>query len=469
MKKVYLIGIKGVGMSALAIYLKQANYDVAGSDQGVFLTDELLKENNIKFFDEFSSQNVETINPDWVIVSAAYDKENIEYISAKNKGLKISYYSEALAQITEDVDLIAVSGVHGKTTTTAMVAHLFEEADLSPSYLIGTSKVSNLGSNAKKGQGKYFVLEADEYRKSPDDNHSKFLDLNPKWMVVSSIELDHPDIFKDEEAVYEAFREFSQRIKPDGKIVLCLDYQRIKQLSKEIDPLKLETYGFSSEAKWQIIDVRNSAKETIFKLTKDNVFFGEFSLFVPGEHNILNAVAAIIIGSLANIPVETIKAALLKFCGTPRRFEIVFSGNEIVLIDDYAHHPTAIRKTLRTVKERYPSYKLVSIFQPHTYSRTKALLGEFSQAFTDADEVIIMDIFASAREKNGTVNTEILVKEIKKNHRNVFYFDSLDKIQKHLLKEIKTPEAILTIGAGDIYKLAQSIKKDLELKYGRFN
>lgn len=457
-KNYYLIGIKGVGMAALAVYLRQAGHEVTGSDNGHYPTDEILNLTGIKSYDNFDEKNIKGEKPDLVVVSAAYGFDNIEVKTAKKKHLNMVYYSEALGQITSDKKVIAVAGIHGKTTTTALISFMMEKADLSPSFIIGAVEVPDLKMNAHFGEGEYFVLEADEYRKSPENKESKFLDLNPEIAIISSIELDHPDIFHSIEDMYNTFYRFACRIPRSGSIVLCLDYPKAKKLQNSLVDRNFETYGFEKGAKWEIVDFDENDKTT-FSLNCAGEKYGPFEIKIPGRHNVLNATAAIIVGIKIGIDIELIKKYIKQFNGVQRRFEKLLEQKEITIIDDYAHHPTAVAKTLQTVREKYPASQIWCIFQPHTFSRTGALLKEFGQAFKDADRIIITETFASAREEDGKITSEDLVNEIKKNHTSVRLVNNFDEIKKLLNEKVTQPAVIITMGAGDIYTLSKDLAK----------
>jgi UDP-N-acetylmuramate--alanine ligase len=462
MKNAYLIGIKGVGMTALAKYLVEDGYSVEGSDNASnYVTDTILAENKIKVYSPFDQKNIVDKNPDVVIVSAAYDKTNPEVKEAIHQNMKVMYYSDALGLITADKKLIAVAGVHGKTTTTSLLSILLRQANLDPSFIIGAGEVPVLLTNAYKGSGDYFVLEADEYRKSPSDNSSKFLDVKPEIAIISSIELDHPDIFATEEDIYQAFYSFACRVPRSGKIIINIDYPKSKKLVASLADRDFETYGFSSDAAWQIIDVIEVDK-TSFSVKHGSNIFGPYTLEVPGKHNVLNAVTAVILANIIGIEDKVLYESFTLFRGVQRRFEQVAQIGDIVVIDDYAHHPTAVSRTLEAAKAKFAGSKVWCIFQPHTFSRTEKLLEEFGQAFGAADKVILTDIYASEREAVGSVTAVDLLNKIKNNNPNVIYFHDWKKIKEYVLAFAKGPVVILTIGAGDIYKLGLEIAETLK-------
>jgi len=463
-KKAYLIGIKGVGMAALALFLKQAGYEVSGSDNPEnYVTQKELDDANIQIFAGYDAERIKNNDSDMIIASAAFGEDNPEVKVAIKKN-NFLYYSEVLGRITKNKKLIAVAGVHGKTTTSAMLSLVLEKSGLNPSYLIGGVNIPGLQSSAQKGDGDYFVLEADEYKKSINDNTPKFLDINPQIAVISSIELDHPDVYSSEEDIYQAFYRFACRVPRDGFTALCIDYPKAKKLARSLVDRKFETYGFSPDAKWQIYEIDES--QNLFKLKNNGTEAGEFTLKVPGKHNFLNATAVIIIASKLGISVNAIKKTLANFSGVERRFQKIAKIGQIEIIDDYAHHPTAIKQTLSALKGKFPDSKIWCIFQPHTYTRTQVLLKDFATSFKDADRVIVTEIFGSAREEKGTITGLNLAEEIKKNQASVRFINDQERIKNFLKNSVHGKAVIVTMGAGDIYKigkeLAQLFKEDVK-------
>jgi len=467
-KTIHFIGIKGVGMSALAILAKEKGYQVTGSDvDESFVTDEVLSQAQITI-NNFDVANLSR-KPDLVVVSAAFGKDNVEVKEARKKHLQILNYSEALSFLVDKAKTIAVSGIHGKTTTTALISFLLEKAGLDPSFAIGAGNISSLGTNAHAGKGEYFVVEADEYRKSEENKQSKFFDLNPLIEVITSIEMDHPDLFSSIEDVYHTFYKFACRVARGGFIVICTDYPKARKLIRSIADRNFETYGFELGANWRITDFNEDEAETIFSLVdskKGGTKYGPFRLKIPGRANVLNATAAIITAFKLELSEDQVKKALSSFSGAKRRFEKIAETNGIVLLDDYAHHPRSIFLTLQAAKKKYPNSKILCIFQSHTYSRTKILLADFAKAFTFADKVYITDIYASQREKEATITGQELANAVSKYHRFVKYFSDWDKIVDDIAKKEGTsaePRAtvIISMGAGDIYKIQAKLQNKL--------
>jgi len=454
---IYFIGIAGVGMSALAVFAKNLGYKISGSDvDSEFITDKILKNENIQRNYGFNPKNIQD-EIDLVIVGASFKEDNVELKEVKNKHITTLYYSEAIAELVTNMKTIAVSGVHGKTTTTALLAVLMEKAKVSPSYIIGSAEVPGLPSNAHVGTGEWFVVEADEYKKSPDDNTSKFLDLKPEILIISAIEWDHPDVFDSIDEVYRSFYKLACSVKRSGTIIANIDSPKVLKLHISLADRNFITYGFNNRANWQIVKWEENSEKSEFYLKINNQEFGPFTIAVPGKHNVYNATAALAAAFVTGIRLETLAKYLPEFSGVERRFQIKGEKNNILVIDDYAHHPTAITTTLETIKQKYPNRRIICVFQPHTFSRTKALLEDFAKSFSNADKVIIPDIFASAREKSSGIHSRHLVFKIKQFHPDVLYLSNLDEVEEYLEENIEPNDIIVTMGAGDIYKLGEKL------------
>lgn len=460
-KKIHFIGIKGVGMAALAIFAKEKGYQVTGADvEEIFVTDEILERAKISV-SPFDVKNLAS-KPDLVVVSAAFDKANIEVREARKKHLELKTYSEALAMVSSASQVIAVAGIHGKTTTAALISFLLARANLDPSYIIGAGLIPSLGLPGHNGRGDYFVLEADEYRKSPEDNNSKFFDLSPAMEVITSIEMDHPDIFPTVEKVYETFYKFACRTPRTGFIVLCTDYQKSKKLIRSLADRNFETYGFQDGALWQIIEAQENENYSQFYLLNHGQKLGPFRLKIPGIANILNAAAAIVVLIKIGLEEKILKKYLPQFSGVKRRFEKIGETKNLIIIDDYAHHPHSIALTLAAARNKFPGRKIWCIFQPHTYSRTKELLTDFSLAFKDADRVIITEIYASARESDAFISGEDLAASIRQHQKQVKFIELPEKIVQEIGDNIDEPTVLITMGAGNIYKISKQILDSLK-------
>jgi len=466
-KYIHFVGIKGVGMAPLAIIAKEAGFKVTGSDiADEFITDISLKNAGIAPYVGFSKDHIE--NADLVITTGAHGGfENIEVKEAKAQNIKVVTQGEAVGEfmnggiLKKKFEGISVTGTHGKTTTTAMIATILKESGLDPSFIIGTGSVPSLGSSGHLGHGKYFIAEADEYATEPNfDKTPKLLWQHPRIAVLTNIELDHPDLFDSVDHVRAAFLKFADQMPSDGSLILCGDDIQNQKLISEYKG-KVITYGFSQSNNFIIKNVRISGDHTFFWVDAGSTSFGEFMINVSGEHNALNALGAIIASLECGLSIEKIKTAIKLFTGTKRRFEYIGKlSTGALLFDDYAHHPTEIKKTLSAFRQSFPKLKIVCIFQPHTYSRTKILFEEFMHSFNDADIVAIVDIYPSLREEpDSSVSSKLLVDGISRFHKDVRFLPKLSDVIEYIKqKRFGRDFVVITMGAGDIYKIHDELR-----------
>lgn len=412
-KKVHFIGIGGIGVSALAKMMLLLKKEVTGSDISEGLACQKIKKLGAKVLIGHRKTNLSK-KTDYVIYSPAVKEDNPELIQAKKFKISIHSYPEALGLISKDKYTMAVSGTHGKTTTAAMLAEIMISAKKKPTVIIG-SFLKKQKDNFILGKSKYFIVEACEYKKS-------FLSLSPKILIITNIDNDHLDYYQNISNIKKAFAQLVEKVPRDGFIV-C-------------QPKDIKT-----------------TKAKIIDYTQEEL---NIKLKVPGKHNILNAKAALAAAKLIGIKKSQAEKALKNFAGTWRRFEYKGKAKKSALIyDDYAHHPTEVKATLQALREKFPNKKIIVVFQPHLYSRTKFLLNDFSKSFSDADEIIITDIYA-AREKNDkTIHAKDLVKRTK----NSCYIKDFSEIKKYLTKEADKNIVIITMGAGDIYQIGEEIGK----------
>lgn len=449
MKHVHFIGIKGVGMSALAIVAQGLGYLVTGSDvPEEFITDSSLRKAGITVL-AFARENI-TPSIDLVVRGAAFGPDHPEVQQTHAMGTPITSYAAFLGELSSQKTTIAVAGTHGKTTTTALTSFLLYHADQDPSWVIGTGHVAGLPSHGHAGQGPLFVTEADDYKVATDDPTPKFVFLHPRIAILTSIEHDHPDLYPTLEDCIQAFRRLLGQVAPDGTIIAYGDDPTVLSLVHEFPTKKLITYGFTPHAMYRII--RNGAS---FMIETDDARLGPFTLPLPGKHNLLNATAAIIAALIVGVSAEEIQAILPTFQTVERRYEQLGERDGIIVIDDYAHHPTAVTTTLEATKEQYPDRALWVLFQSHTYSRTKTLLHEFATAFNAADHVVITDIFGSARESAGDITAQDMVVAIAKYHTDVRYIPK-DELLSFIRQTVPTGSIVVTMGAGDIYKIGKA-------------
>ena len=471
-KKAYLVGIKGTGMCALAELLSREGLRISGSDVAdEFYTDRILMELGIPYVETFACANVPD-DIDLVIHSAAYSSDtNPELAEAERRGVSILKYTQALGSYSGRFDSSAIAGVHGKTTTTALAGTLARASGLSARILAG-SAVGDFGGRSTLSLGnRFFIAETCEYRKH-------FLSFRPRRIVLTSVESDHQDFFPTYESIRDAFIEFILLLPVEGELIYCADdpgaTETVSLAMLKRPDLKLVPYGKNAGGPYRIESLEVTQERTILKLAG---YAEEFRLRVPGRHTALDAAAALaLVSTLVCIEsgpagmtggkLESARQALENFRGSRRRSEIVGETGGILVMDDYGHHPTAIRTTLEGLKAFYPSRRLVVSFMSHTYTRTAALLDEFASAFGAADEVILHKIYASAREKySGGVDGRNLFERCSARHPRVLYFEEPMDATDILVAELKRGDLFLTMGAGDNWRLGQAVLEALEKKY----
>ncbi len=456
-KVIYVIGIEGAGTSALALMYKKKNYIVLGSDNGDHFYGDILEKENIKVFDKYNSGNIPGI-VDKVIYSTSIKKDNPEFLEAKKRNFKIYSYPEAVAELFNEKMGIAICGTHGKTTTSAMLAYVLREMNLDPNAIIG-SKVKNWGSNALVGGGDYFIIEADEYQ-----NKLKF--YNPWSVILTSIDYDHPDFYKNFKEYKNAFVDFVRKIPKHGFLIYCNDDRDVLNVVEYGNCQKI-SYGFSEDSDYKISDlevnnIQNGNFGQKFSVYHKNDFIGEFETGLVGEHNALNASSVIAFCHKIKLDISEIKKIIKKFSGTVRRFEYIGERKGAILIDDYAHHPKEIKEVLKTIKKIYSNKEIVVIFHPHSFSRTELLMDEFSQSFSDASKVIVLDIYGSVREQMGKVNSSDLVREINKHSlgEKAQYIPTIKNALSFIQDNLNKNQVIISLGAGDVWKLTHSLVKN---------
>lgn len=453
-------------MTPLALIAKEAKCIVTGSDvEQEFITDAALKKAGITPFAGFAPEHI--AQPDLVITTGAHGGfDNIEVQTAKSKNIPVMSAGEALGAFMEGKIFgrefmgISVAGTHGKTTTTAMLATMLKENKLDPTYVIGTGDVGSLGAPGHLGKGKHFVAEADEYATEPQhDKTPRFLWQHPHIAIITNIEFDHPDIYGSIDAVRAAFSQFINKLPANGTVIAYGDDHEIRKMLRTYNK-KVITYGFNPDNQYVFKRVTLSGEQLFFWIESHGTSLGQFRLHVSGEHNALNALAVIITGLELGVPLEKIRKGLLAFRGSKRRLEYIgetLTGAKVY--DDYAHHPTEIKTIIKTLKQQYPKKHIIAIFQPHTYSRTKKLFGEFQRSFEDIDTVIITDIYASLREKpDTTVSAQLMIEGMRSLHREVLYLPQLSDVVKYINKKrYRANTVIVTMGAGDVYTIHSEI------------
>lgn len=466
MKHIHFIGIKGVGMAPLAVIAKQAGFAVSGCDSTEgYITDSFLENEGIKPLPGFDPRHLDGV--DLVITTGAHGGfENKEVKSAAERGLKILTQGHAVGAFMKG-DLLArkfkgisVAGCHGKTTTSALIATLLRSAELDPSYVVGTSDVPSLNGSGHLGKGEYFIAEADEYATEPKfDKTAKFLWQYPSIMVITNIEFDHPDIYKNISEVFDAYRNFSKNLTEEGIMIINGDDEYCQKLV-ENNTKNIQTFGKNAHNNFLIKNIKLEADKSSFNLFKKDQKIGKFSISLSGEHNIFNAAATIIVGLCLGLDNNVIQKGLSLYKGSKRRMELLGTTKKgAVVYDDYAHHPTEIRKTLEGLRFKFEDKKIVCIFQPHTFLRTKILFDDFIYSFNNADQVIITDIYASKRETQDiNISSKNLADKIKKEKNDIVYIPTLDGVVEYLKQKNYNSDFILvSMGAGDIYKIWKNL------------
>ncbi len=461
-RDIYLVGIKGTGMTALADILASRGARVTGSDTSeTFYTDAILRRLGIPVREGFSEANLPA-RIDVVVHSAAYDPStHVELVAAKQRGLPLLSYPQALGGLSRTAHFVAISGVHGKSTTTAMAGTLLMALGLPATTLVGTEVPAFQGRSVHVGGDRYLVAESCEYRRH-------FLNYDPRCIVVTSAEAEHLDYFRDREDVLNAFVELAQRLPRGGTLIYCADDRGAAEIADRVSAARpdcvLVPYGTRAAGPYGVRDVSSSAGELAFVLAE-----GRFRLRVPGRHNVLNAAAAIAVARYVEsaegrppAPSSALADALFSFGGTRRRSEVVGEAGGVLFIDDYGHHPTEIAATLGAMREFYPGRRLVVDFMSHTYSRTQKLLGELAGSFAAADTVVLHRIYASAREKNpGGVSGKLLYEETRRRHPSVLYYEEpLDAVEP-LAGLLRRGDLFVTMGAGDNWKVGRTLLRRL--------
>lgn len=443
---VHFVGIGGIGMSGIARVLLEEGYRVSGSDLRVSPLTEALVGLGGTVYEGHAAKNI--AGADLVVVSSAVPPHNPEVLAAQETGIPVVSRAKILGPLMEDRYGVAVAGTHGKTTTSAMIALILQRAGLDPTIIVG-GVIPELGSNAKAGKGKYLVLEADEYQRT-------FLGLSPSVALVTNIEMDHPDYFRDLEDIYQAYLEFVKLVPQEGEIFLCADDPMGQRLEKEPHLAEITTYGLGPRARWRAADLAaNAAGGSDFRVLASGRSRGEFTLRIPGRHNVKNGLAALAVSDYLGIDLIEAGKTLAQFRGVERRFEVKGEAAGVMVIDDYAHHPTEIKATLAAARERYPERRVWAVFQPHTYSRTKALLSEFAASFGDADQVVVTDIYPARETDDLGVSSQALLATM--NHPGAHYVGTLSDVVTMLSQQLGGGDLLITLGAGDIYEVGEKV------------
>jgi len=455
-QRVHFVGIGGIGMSGIAEVLLNLGYQVSGSDTKLSSVTQRLAAMGAMIFEGHGTGNIAGV--DVVIISSAITRGNPEVIAAQQQHIPVIQRAEMLAELMRLKYGIAIAGMHGKTTTTSMVAAVLAAGGLDPTVVVG-GRVDAMGSNARLGKSQYLVAEADESDRS-------FLKLSPILAVVTNIDREHMDCYRDMDDVERTFLEFMDSVPFYGMVVACNDNDDLRRLLPAVQRRTL-SYGTREGSDFHISNVRCAPREnspvlSSFRVSYRGSNLGEFRLRVPGEHNVRNATAAIAVGFGLDVPVEKIRRALEQFSGVDRRFQRLGSAGGVTVIDDYGHHPTEIRATLAAARQ-CGFAKLHVIFQPHRYTRTQLLLDDFATAFRDADSVFVLDIYAASEQPIAGITSELLVNRITEaGGQEALYAPTFQQAVTLAAGAAKSGDAILTLGAGSVWQLGPKVLQELE-------
>ena len=445
---VHFIGIGGISMSGLAEILLNEHFTISGSDSKESpLTKKLVNEGATIYY----GQAAENISDDveLVIYTAAIHKDNPELMEAISKEIPLLTRAEFLGQLMTNYETpIAVSGTHGKTTTTSMISHILLDGDMDPTISVG-GILKTIGGNIRVGNSETFITEACEYTNS-------FLNFLPKISIILNIEEDHMDFFKDIHDIRNSFHKFSKLLPSDGTLIINGEINNRETITQDLICHVL-TYGFDSNFDYSAQNICfNDMGHVAFDYYRHGVFIDRIQLSVTGTHNVSNALSAIATAELLEIPLDIIKKGLLSFVGTDRRFEYKGTYEGVIIVDDYAHHPTEIKATL-TAAKHYPHEKIWCVFQPHTYTRTKAFFEEFAEALSLADHLILADIYAARETDTLGMSSALLARRVKDYNETAIYLPDFDSIEEYLKAHCKPGDLLITMGAGDVVSIGESI------------
>ncbi|MBO8159323.1 UDP-N-acetylmuramate--L-alanine ligase [Thermosyntropha sp.] len=453
---IHMVGIGGAGMSGIAQILFEQGFKVTGSDLQVNGTVTRLKEMGIEVFQGHSSVNLKE-GVDLLVISSAVPQDNSEVQMALKRNIPVLKRGQMLASLVNKQKGIAVAGAHGKTTTTSMIYWILNKCGLDPTFIVGGELQDN-HMNAKLGKGEYFIVEADE-------SDASFLEILPYIAVVTNIEDDHLDYYKSLENIKKAFAQFINQIKPDGFVVLYGEDQYISEI-REDTKVKTITYGERPDNDYYIRNWEQKDTGSVFDIYKSKWYLGKVELSVPGKHNALNAAAAIAVTLEIGLNFEEVAKAIKTFHGAKRRFQIKGEKMGILVVDDYAHHPTEIKATLRTALNLQRG-RVIAVFQPHRYTRTEKLGKELGEAFSDCDLALFTEVYAAGEKPIPGIDGKVVYESALAAGCNAVYLDSFVKIKNYLLENTKKGDLIITIGAGDIWKIGEEFLSELEARVVR--
>lgn len=454
-KRIHFIGVGGSGMNGIAEVIVNMGYKVTGSDLAESETTRRLRGLGITIFIGHREENV--AGADCVVYSSAVKKDNPEIREATSRQIPIIPRAEMLAELMRMKYGIAIAGTHGKTTTTSMVSMILAAANMDPTIVTG-GKLNSIGANAKLGTGEFLVAEADE-------SDGSFLKLSPTVAVVTNIDREHMDHYQDMEAMKTAFLDFMNKVPFYGCAIICLDHPVIQSLVPKITR-RLKSYGLTAQADIHARKIVHDGMKTSFEVWHNKDLMGQVTLNLPGEHNVYNSLAAVTVARELEIPFDRIKEGLEGFTGVERRFHVRGTVGDIVVVDDYGHHPEEIKAVLKAAKKGWVN-RVVVVFQPHRYSRTRDLFNDFLSAFNDAEKLILTEVYAAGEEKIEGATGEALYNGIKAyGHKDVSYVPETSKLPSYLEGVVEPGDIVITLGAGDVWKAGVTFVESLKAKAG---
>ncbi|MFY0698712.1 MAG: UDP-N-acetylmuramate--L-alanine ligase [Balneola sp.] len=453
-KHIHMVGIGGIGMSGMAEILIQRGYKVTGSDGASNETTDRLKELGATIYQGHAPENIEGADV-VVYTSAVKATENEETKAALENRIPTIKRAEMLAELMKMKFGIGVAGTHGKTTTTTMIGHVTQDGNYDPTIMVGGKVHSFDKTNAVVGKGDVIVVEADEFDRT-------FLRLTPSIAIITNIEAEHLDIYDDLEDVKGAFIDYANKVPFYGAVIVCLDDPNVRSILPDLER-RIISYGLSPQAQVRAVDIQMNQFTSTFTVMNDDQKLGVITLKAPGDHNVKNALAAVATGIELNIDFKLIKQGLERYEGVFRRFQKKVEEQGVMVIDDYAHHPTEVAATLNAARKGWPDRRIVAVFQPHLYSRTQDLYKEFGLSFSDAEVLLITDVYPS-REKPIEGVTGKLISDTAEQygHKNVIYVEDKADVTETLKEISKAGDIIITMGAGDIYKYGEEFANELE-------
>ncbi len=450
-KHIHFIGIGGIGMSGIAEVLINLGFEVSGSDLEKSAITERLTSIGARIAYRHAAENV--TGSDVVVFSSAVGSKNPEMVEAKRLGLPIIPRSEMLGELMRMRTSIAVAGAHGKTTTTSLAAAALEEAGFDPTVVVG-GRVKSMRRNVRLGEGEFLIAEADE-------SDGNFVSLSPVYAIITNVDAEHIDFYGGLDRIHDAFVTFANRVPFNGAVICCIDDTQVRAIVPRLER-RILTYGFDEEASVRGVIEESHSEGTRFTLLVDGSELGELYLHLPGRHNVLNALAVCALAEELGIRFETLKKALAEFQGVSRRFEIKGEAGGILFVDDYGHHPTEVRATVETAGENFDR-RLVVVFQPHRYTRTRDVHKRFKDSFAEADEVYITEIYPAGERPIEGVTGELIYRAVlSSGKKNVYFIPDRDELRRRVGSGLKSGDLLMTLGAGDIWKLGEELMKETE-------